>query len=156
MAGDVAPPALNSQDELFVAGWVRTKPFQIWLGDGQNAAGDLVYSLGKSEMSFQLAIASSDKSVTGELAIYSSSLSRSVAIVELNGKSIGRVDLSNGYKYSGLADGDRLRFVSVPEPATFRLMGIAGIACLGAIRCSTIHCSVRNNVALRCRPLLPC
>jgi dienelactone hydrolase len=150
LAGDVPSPVLNPQDELFVAGWVRTKPFQFWLGDGQNAAGELDYSLGTSEMSFQLAVASNEKSVTGELTIYDSSLSSSVAIVELNGTTIGRVDLSNGYKYFGLADGDRLRFVSTPEPATCRLMYFGVAVCFGNARRSFSRRSFRKRVAKRC------
>ncbi|MEQ8836824.1 MAG: hypothetical protein RID07_08475, partial [Lacipirellulaceae bacterium] len=85
LAGNLPQPVLNDQDELFVAGYVRTKPFQVWLGDGQNAAGDLNYSLSDSEMTFELNIASLNKSITGDLTIYENRLSSPLAAVELNG-----------------------------------------------------------------------
>ena len=38
-SGLIPQPKLNDSDELYVAGWVKTRPFELWLGDGQNAAG---------------------------------------------------------------------------------------------------------------------
>src|SRR5690606_531115 len=37
--GSIPEPTLNATDELFVAGFVKTKQFEFWLGDGQDGAG---------------------------------------------------------------------------------------------------------------------
>lgn len=139
LAGDVPSPVLNSQDELFVAGWTRTKPFQIWLGDGQNAAGNLAYSLGTTEMSFQLDIVSNDKNVSGVLTIYENRLATSTAAMELNGTIIGYADLTTKFTYAGLADGDHLRFISIPEPAAVVLLCIGATVWLIGERRITNH-----------------
>jgi hypothetical protein len=36
--GLIPSPQLRDRDDLFVAGWVKTRLFNLWLGDGQNAA----------------------------------------------------------------------------------------------------------------------
>lgn len=140
-AGNLPHPVLNDADELFVAGWVRTNPFQLFLGDGQNAAGDLSYSMSASEMIFELGIASNDKSVTGELSIYQNRLATPQAVVELNGTQIGLVDLSGGYVYSGLADGDTLRLIAIPEPTASCILYSGGLL---TVLCSRKACSHRR------------
>ncbi len=129
-AGNIPHPVLNDQDELFVAGYVRTKPFQLFLGDGQNAAANLNYSLGESEMTFQLNIASLNKAITGDLTIYKNRLSTNLAKVEINGNIIDQVDISSGYIYRGLRDGDRLRLLAVPEPMALSIMCGIGFSVL--------------------------
>ena len=121
LAGNLPRPQLNPTDDLFVAGYVRTRPFQIWLGDGQNAAGEFEYSLGEDAMSFSLAIASLNKSITGALTIYENTLRTARAHVELNGQIIGEADLSKTYVFNGLGHGDQLRLLAVPEPASVHL-----------------------------------
>ncbi len=155
LAGNLPAPVLNTQDELFVAGYVRTKPFQLWLGDGQNAAADLNYRLSDAEMSFEMKIASLNKSITGELTIYENRLSTTNALVELNGAVIDQVDLSGGYVYQGLADGDRLRLLAIPEPTTVGLVCNGGIYLLAsthryrARRCQASRCHQRRWPASR-------
>ena len=142
-AGNLPHPVLNDQDELFVAGFVRTRPFQVWLGDGQNAAADLSYSLDSDAMSFDLGIASLNKSITGDVTIYENRLSTNLAFVELNGTILEQVDLSGGYVYQGLADGDQLRFLAVPEPTA------VGLLCGGV---TMLVCPRRSSYSRRCRP----
>lgn len=143
LAGGIPQPVLNDADELFVAGWVRTRPFQMWLGDGQNAAADLTYSLTSDEMIFDLSIASLDKSVIGELTIYENRLRTTLARVELNGQFVAAVDLSSGYIYNGLGHGDQLRLVAVSEPAAACLLGAGAAAfccCRHGIKLSKTQC----------------
>lgn len=115
-AGRLPLPRLYDADEMFIAGFVRTSPFQLYLGDGQNAAAELDYALTSEVMTFTLQISSLDKSVTGELTIYENRLATAEAVIELNGRRLQRIDLSGGYQFTGLGDGDQLRFLRVPEP----------------------------------------
>lgn len=134
LAGAVPAPQLNATDDLFVAGFVRTKAFQVWLGDGQNAAADLSYSLSPSEMRFQLEIASLNRQITGDVTIYQNRLSTSRAKVELNGLIVDEVNLTAGFVYRGLADGDQLRFLAVPEPFSMSLLGMAVFVAIHGLR----------------------
>ena len=154
LSGDIPQPVLNASDTLLVAGYVRTRPFQLFLGDGQNAAANLNYSLSSSEMSFEMAIASLNKSISGELTIYENRLSTSQALVELNGTVIDQVDLSAGYVYRGLSEGDHLRLLAIPEPASLGMLCGGGLTLLACSRKLSTHRSA--NPPRRCRrfPLL--
>ena len=143
LAGDIQQPVLNDSDELYVAGFVRTRPFQVFLGDGQNAAADLFYSLDSDELVFELDIASLNKAITGELTIYENRLSTSQALIELNGTIIGQTELFDGYVYEGLSDGDRLRFLAVPEAATIGLICTGGVSLMCYRPRRTTRCSQR-------------
>lgn len=130
---EIPQPVLNTSDILFVAGYVRTKPFQLFLGDGQNAAGELAYELSPREMKFHLQIASLDSEIKGKLTLYGNRLSTSLAKIELNGVSMGVVDVSQEFHYEGLANGDTLRFLAVPEPKGCCLL--TSLAMLGFVTC---------------------
>ena len=114
--GAIPEPQLNGSDELFVAGWVRTKRFELFLGDGQDAAGTLTYELEDQALSFQLAIESSDRSVVGRLTLPAGAVPAERFSVELNGEIVGSSDSSNAFTYPNLGDGDHLRLVAIPEP----------------------------------------
>lgn len=83
--GLIPQPKLNTSDELYVAGWVKTRPFEFWLGNGQNAAGTLNYSLSPVKKQFSLSILSSVKSVTGRLKVDTSDMRGSPLEVRTNG-----------------------------------------------------------------------
>lgn len=142
LSNSVPHPTLNDSDELFVAGYVRTKPFQLFVGNGQNAAANLSYSLSGSTMQFGMSLASSDKSATAVLTLYENRLSTARAAIELNGQIVAEADISYGYVFQGLRDGDTLRFLAIPEPATTCLL-----TCGAAVAC----CSRHFGKLLRCR-----
>src|SRR5262249_4527663 len=74
LSGSIPEPVLNLQDDLFVAGFVSTKRFSLWLGDGQNAAGDLEYELVGNQWKFDLDILSNSTSVEGTLKVNTAAL----------------------------------------------------------------------------------
>ena len=115
--GVIPAPDLRDADVLAVAGWGRTRPFELFLGDGQDAAGALSYELSENALSFKLAIESIDKSVHGRLTVSPDALPAERFAVELNGEVIGSADASSPFTYQSLGDGDHLRLVSVPEPS---------------------------------------
>ncbi len=72
--GEIPQPVMNDQDELYVAGFVKCKPFELWLGDGQNAAADLAYSLSVERKVFRMELLSNSASVTGRLTVNTSDM----------------------------------------------------------------------------------
>ncbi len=126
LAGEVPAPVLNPADQLFVAGWVRTKHFELFLGDGQNAAAELDYQLSGESLDFDLRIVSNDKSVTGRLEVDLSLLDASFLEIALNGTVVERRAASGMFTYEGLSNGDNLRLVAVvPEPSALVLVSCA-------------------------------
>lgn len=109
LAGQIPQPVLNTQDTLFVAGYVKTKPFSLWLGDGQNAAASLVYELSPSAKMFQMQVLSSDRSVTGNLKVNVQDMAGQTVNIVLNDQVIGQFTAVNVYQHAALADGDVLR-----------------------------------------------
>lgn len=115
LAGDIPEPQLNDTDDLFVAGWVRTKAFELFLGDGQNAAADLAYQLSDTELVFEFELLSNNSDITGVLSAETQRLGATYS-VELNGVTIEEDVTDAVYRYEGLQSGDRLRLIAVPEP----------------------------------------
>jgi hypothetical protein len=107
-SGVIPQPMLNSSDELYVAGWVKTRRFELWLGDGQNAAGSLTYSLSSVKKSFTLGILSSVKTVTGRLKVDTSDLSGLPVEVRTNGVLADTFTGGGVYTFNSLADGQTI------------------------------------------------
>lgn len=107
-AGQIPQPAMNAQDTLFVAGYVKTKPFFLWLGDGQNAAASLEYELSGEQKTFQMEVLSSDKSVTGSLKVNVQDMAGQTVSVLVNGQVVGQFTDLAEYHHPALADGDVL------------------------------------------------
>ena len=127
--GTIPQPKLNASDQLFVAGYVKTTPFTCWLGDGENTAGTLDYSLSVNLKTFSLQIATSDKSATGWLSVDTQDMAGRQVDVLLNGKQVGQFTGGGLYQYNNFGDGQTLTFTALPEPSTFVLaaMGLAGL-----------------------------
>lgn len=121
LAGQIAQPVLNSSDELFVAGFVKTRPFELWLGDGQNAAGELDYSLSAGSKTFELRVLSLDTAVTGKLSVDTADMAGQAVSVLLNDTLVDTFTGGGIYEYTGLGDGGRLELTVVPEPSTLAL-----------------------------------
>ena len=126
--GSIAQPELNASDELFVAGYVKTNPFELWLGDGQNAAGDLTYSLSENNKLFELDIASNDKTITGTLDVDTTDMAGAEIEVTLNGTTIDSFIASDTYQYTGLGHEDTLQLNVVPEPNTWTFLSAVVLA----------------------------
>ena len=134
LSGAIAAPVLNESDTLFVAGYVRTKKFGLWLGDGQNAAGDLTYTLGDEQMSFNLSLASSDKLVLGVLDIDTARMAGQTVDVLVNNEWAETITGGGLYRRSDFGDGDLLVLQAVPEPSTLGLLVAFVVAIVFAAR----------------------
>lgn len=119
VSGQIPAPVLNREDTLFVGGFVKTKPFMLWLGDGQNAAATLEYELSAVCKTFEMEIVSSNKGVTGRLTVDTSDMAGQAVSVVLNDVPIGQFTASGSYQYNALADGDTLVLLAgnVQRPA---------------------------------------
>ncbi len=126
--GSISAPELNTSDELFVAGYVKTNPFQLWLGDGQNAAGDLAYSLSETSKIFDLDIASNDKTVTGTLDVDTTDMAGKHVQITLNGTAIDSFIAGDTYRYTGLGHEDLLELTVTPEPSTWTILAAVALA----------------------------
>ncbi|MEQ8847420.1 prolyl oligopeptidase family serine peptidase [Botrimarina sp.] len=131
-AGLIPEPVLAPADELFVAGWVRTKPFELFIGDGQDAAARLEYELDDRAMAFQMLIESSDKSPAARLTVDPSLLATPWMLVELNGEAIATALADEPFVYASLRHGDTLRLVAIPEPSGAAATSIAAASCAAA------------------------
>jgi hypothetical protein len=128
--GSIPQPVLNNADELFVAGYIVTSPFSLFLGSGEDTAGQLSYSLAAAEKSFVLEILSSDQSKTGNLTLDTSDMTGTTIDVTLNGSLFERVIATDQYQYSGLSHGDTLTIRAVPEPMSLVLLALGGLGML--------------------------
>jgi len=106
--GFIPQPKLNDHGELYVAGWVKARPFEFWLGDGQNAAGTLNYSLSPVKKQFSLGILSSVKSVTGRLKVDTSAMTGLPVEVRTNGVLADTFTGGGLYTYNALGDGQTI------------------------------------------------
>lgn len=114
--GSIPQPVLNPSDELFVAGFVKTRPFELWLGDGQNAAGELNYTIAANVMTFELEILSNDLSKTGKLSVDASDTNGAFVNVHLNGEFLeSAITPGDVYVYEGLAHNDTLQVELLPK-----------------------------------------
>lgn len=112
--GLIPQPRLNPSGELFVAGWVKTKPFELWLGDGQNAAGRLTYSLSPTKKQFTLTILSSVKTVTGRLKVDTANMAGEIVEVRTNGALVAKFRGGGIYTWDRLANGQTLCLAVLP------------------------------------------
>jgi dienelactone hydrolase len=123
LKGGLIPlPKLSASDELYVAGWVKTRAFECWLGDGQNAAGNLTYSLSSARKMFMLALLSSDRMVTGRLKVDTSDMEGLRIEVRTNGLTAGSFTGGGTYTNSTFGDGQTLELLAPPR-LTFQRSG---------------------------------
>ncbi len=109
--GSIPQPVLNSSDELYVAGYVKTQPFSLWLGDGQNAAGELYYNLSAASKTFELDILTSDQTVTGTLKVQTADMAGHLVAVKVNGIEVEAFEGGGVYVYDNLSHGDLLELL---------------------------------------------
>lgn len=101
-------PRLNDHDELFVAGWVRTQPFALWLGDGQNAAANVTYDLSATNKQFSLRLVTSDRSITGRLTVDVRDMAGQTVEVRTNGVFVKQFTGKREFTWDTLGDGQTL------------------------------------------------
>jgi len=108
LRGAIARPQLNAADELFVAGYVKTRPFTFWLGDGQNAAGALSYRLAPHCKTFRLDVLSNNKDITGWLEVDTRDMVGTRVHVLLNGTRKDEFTGGSLYRFNNLGHSDTL------------------------------------------------
>lgn len=106
--GSIPEPTLNLADELFVGGFVKTKRFGLWLGDGQNAAGELAYDLSGEQWTFALDVLSNNKSIEGTLTIDTAALADQTIAARLNGSVVGQFVGGGKFELPAFGDDDLL------------------------------------------------
>lgn len=116
--GSIPQPVLNSQDKLVVAGFVTTKRFSLWLGDGQNSVGDLDYDLTGDEWTFELDIASKVKTIEGTLKVDTAPLAGQPLAARLNGVVVEQFVGGRAYQLNNFGNNDVLT-LSVTAPGDF-------------------------------------
>lgn len=109
LAGTIPQPVLNNQDQLFVPGYVKTKRFGFWLGDGQNAAGNLTYSLSQQTKQFTFAKASI-LATSGTLTVDTSDSVGATIQVTRNGNVIDTFTGGGLRSVTNVVDGDVIVF----------------------------------------------
>jgi hypothetical protein len=113
--GLIPQPKLNASDELYVAGWIKTRPFEFWLGDGQNAAATLSYTLSAVKKQFALSLLSSVKSVTGRLRVDTGDMAGFPVEVRTNGVLVATFTGGEVYTWNALGDGQTLTLTAPPK-----------------------------------------
>lgn len=116
--GSIPEPVLNLQDDLFVAGFVATKRFSLWLGDGQNAAGGLAYELVGNQWKFDLDILSNSTSVEGTLKVNTAALVGQPVAARLNGVVVSQFIGGGTYQQNNFGNNDLLT-LTVVVPGDF-------------------------------------
>jgi dienelactone hydrolase len=104
--GSIPQPVLNLQDYLVVAGFVKTKRFSLWLGDGQNAVGNLEYDLTGNEWTFDLGIASNVKTIEGTLKVDTAALVGQPLAARLNGVVVEQFVGGGAYQLNNFGNND--------------------------------------------------
>ena len=132
--GSIAEPTLNLRDTLFVAGFVKTQEFGLWLGDGQNAAGELKYELGDQSRSFDFHLLTNDKTVTGTLTVDTSKWEGLQLTAKLNGSIIDTIQGGGVYRLTNLAHGDQLTLAVIPEATSLMHLWIGTIGIVSCAR----------------------
>lgn len=107
-AKQIAPPTLNDSDVLQVPGYLKTQPFALFLGDGEDAAATLNYQLGEGEYTFALAILSSDTSVPTLLQVDASDLAGLMVDIYLDGELVESLAGGDVIETSALAHNSTL------------------------------------------------
>jgi dienelactone hydrolase len=69
LAGTVPPPVLADAGRMIVLGFLKTKRFLVWLGEGDDAVARLDYQVNPSRYEFRFRRLSSDRNKTGRVII---------------------------------------------------------------------------------------
>ncbi len=150
--GSIKQPSLNLQDTLFVGGYVKTERFSLWLGDGQNAAGELAYNLAGDTWSFALDVLSSNQNIKGTLTIDTGLLTGKNILVKLNNQPVETFLAGGQYRFDNFRNGDRLTLATVPEPKTSMLWGSGILGMLFVTwRCRRRGINMKNTERLLLR-----
>jgi dienelactone hydrolase len=109
LQGDIPQPVLRTCDELYVTGYVKTRPFSLWLGDGQNTAGKLRYTLSPHQKIFTLHITTTNKTVTSTLYIDTADMAGKNIKVSINTVQTDKFLGGRIYKVKNFSNNDTIK-----------------------------------------------
>ncbi|MBL7186489.1 MAG: prolyl oligopeptidase family serine peptidase [Phycisphaerae bacterium] len=112
LTGQIPQPVLNPSDELYVAGYVKTKPFSLWLGNGDNAAAQLNYNLASDRKEFVINILTNNKAIESIITVDTSDMEGSV-FAKVNDTIVAELDGGDLFTYNNLMDGDKLELYTI-------------------------------------------
>ena len=113
LAGQIPQPALNPSDELYVAGYIKTRAFSLWLGNGQNAAAQLNYTIASDKKEFIITILTNNKTIESAINIDTSDMEGRI-IARVNDTVVDEFDSGGLFTYSPFCHGDKLELVAIP------------------------------------------
>jgi hypothetical protein len=122
LAGDIPEPELPPMGTLVVPGFLVTRAFEVWPGDGQEATAVVDYALSAATARFELFVTSSDTSVPIDLVFESAFLEPVGApiVVHRNGVPIDSFAAGDRRVLRDLAHGDliELSVIATPVPTS--------------------------------------
>ncbi|MCC7087126.1 MAG: prolyl oligopeptidase family serine peptidase [Pirellulales bacterium] len=118
LAGSILEPTLHQSGTLFVGGFVKTKRFSLWLGDGQNAAGELAYDIRGNQWSFQLKLLSNNKDLKGAIKVDTAPLSGKPLVAALNGRDVARFTGGKLFEQGDFGNGDKITIRTTQQDRT--------------------------------------
>lgn len=99
LAGTCPKPALKQNGKLVIIGYLKTRGFTIWLGDGQNAVAECDYLFTEQERRFAFRIRTSDASVRGTLTVSLAGMNFPIEVWR-NGALVEKIKSGNSYTYA--------------------------------------------------------
>ena len=128
VAGQIPRRALNAADSLFVAGFVKTARFECRVGDGQQGAVRLDYTLSSTNMTFRVAVLSSDTRQTSRLSVDTVAFSGQTVEVVTNGVRANAFVGGDTWTTDKLWDGDTLELRALgPATLGWQSVGVSGV-----------------------------
>lgn len=113
--GQIPKPVLNNADTLLVAGFVKTKVFDCRVGDGQEGAAELDYTLSDTNMTFGVNIVSLNKHRPIRLVVDTARFNGEMVSVYSNAAYMTSFT-GGGWWTNWLEHGDTLELVSAGPP----------------------------------------
>jgi len=116
LAGQIPAPQIAPAGQLMVPGFLKTRHFEVWPGDGQQAAGVVTYALSESGASIMPEITSSDASLPISVVVASGFLAPTGAAAEarINDVLVDAFTAGERRVFFGLASGDVLEVSLAP------------------------------------------
>jgi hypothetical protein len=112
LTDQIPQPVLNPSDELYVAGYVKTKPFSLWLGNGDNAAAQLNYDLASDRKEFVLHILTNNKAIESIIKVDTSDMEGRI-IAKVNDVTVAELDGGDLFTYNNVMDGDKIELYTI-------------------------------------------
>lgn len=99
LAGTYPKPVLREKGKLVIAGYLKTRLFTIWLGDGQNTVAECNHIFSEQERKFAFRMLTSDASVRGTLTVSLAGMSFPVEVWR-NGVLVEEIVSGDSYTYT--------------------------------------------------------